>query len=100
MAYARQKREDSDKVALLARSQRLCPVHKPCAIQLDFYEPNRRRDIDGALCGTVKPVLDGLVQARVLQDDSQKYVTALISRFHVDVDNPRVVVTVIEESDE
>jgi Holliday junction resolvase RusA-like endonuclease len=43
-----------------------------------------------------KFILDGLVRAGIIKDDSQKYINSITHRFEVDKRNPRVEVTLEE----
>lgn len=90
-AGARMKREETDRVAWEALSQRVPAFTEPVAVRILWVEPNRRRDLDN-VAFAAKFVLDGLVRAGILQDDSQRWVRALQHTFEVDPDAPRVVV--------
>lgn len=70
-------------------------IIKPIILEIDWFEQNSKRDIDNIASG-VKFILDGLVQAGVLKNDSQKYVVGLVHKFYVDKDNPRVEVKLVE----
>lgn len=66
---------------LRARSQRL-----PSADKITFrlhYRPrdNRRRDV-GNLMPTHKALLDGIVDAGIVEDDTPRYVDELMPRIH------------------
>lgn len=50
------------------------PITDPCCILISFYEPNKRRDIDNIHAST-KFILDALVMAGILKNDTQRYVT-------------------------
>ena len=43
-----------------------------------------------------KFILDALVHAGVIPNDSQKYIVSIIHRFRVDKQNPRVEVKIID----
>lgn len=62
---------------------------RPVAIAFDWYEKDRRRDLDN--------IVDALVKRGVLADDGQKHVVGLSDRFFVDAKDPRVVVTITED---
>lgn len=64
-------------------------------LKISWYEPNRRRDIDNITAG-MKFILDGMVKASVIKDDSQRYVKGVEHEFYVDRVNPRVEVEIIE----
>lgn len=66
----------------------------PVTIELAWVEPNRRRDQDNVTSGQ-KFLLDGLVGAGVIRDDSQQYVPQpSTNRISFDKDNPGVWVHV------
>ena len=50
------------------------PITDPCCVLITFYEPNKRRDIDNIQSST-KFILDALVMAGILVNDTQRYVT-------------------------
>ncbi|RCK68292.1 hypothetical protein DT076_16730 [Desertihabitans brevis] len=67
--------------ALLARQQKV-PACARVEVQL-HYRPkdNRRRDASN-LCATSKPLIDGLVDAGVVPDDCEPYLTEVMPRLH------------------
>lgn len=64
-------------------------------ITIDWYEPNSRRDVDNITAGC-KFILDALVNAKVIKDDSQKYVASIHNNVFVDKKNPRIIVSIKE----
>lgn len=76
------------------RKRKIDPV--ACA-RMDFLwvEPNRKRDKDN-ICAARKFVLDGLVEAGVLQGDGWKYIDGWTDEFRVDKEKPGVKVTIFE----
>jgi Holliday junction resolvase RusA-like endonuclease len=68
---------------------------KKVAIIITWYEPNRRRDIDNIMAGQ-KFILDGLVQAGTIPNDSQRYIAGILHKFSVNAENPRIEVEVVE----
>ncbi len=100
-AYATLKKHLTMSVAIQARAAKLKPVEGKVEIRFRWLEENRRRDPDNVRHGA-KYILDGLVEAGVLQDDSQKYIAGLSDTFKVDKSNPRVeveILTMEEDSD-
>ena len=87
----------NEKAVLWAiREARLKPVQKyPVELQIDWYEPDRRRDVDN-IQFAVKFIQDALVEAGILEKDSQKYVSKLSHEVKVDRKNPRIEVTIKE----
>ena len=61
-----------------------------------FYEPDMRRDADNVGFAR-KFVLDGLVAAGVIKDDSRRYVLSCPDRVATDRSRPRVEVEVSDE---
>lgn len=57
---------------------RIKKVKKPIVILIDYYE-GKRRDVDN-IQSSQKFILDSLVEAGVLVDDSQKYVKQIYHR--------------------
>lgn len=93
---AKLKNDETLIVALTAKAQlRGVKIIKPVLVDISWFEQNSKRDIDNIASG-VKFILDGLVQAGVLKNDSQKYVVGLVNKFYVDKDNPRVEVKLVE----
>ena len=67
----------------------------PVALSLTFYFSNKRaHDLDNVAAS----IMDVLVKAHVLEDDSTKYVNSLTLKFGgVDKENPRVEIDLGEE---
>ena len=63
----------------------------PARLRIVYREPNRRRDIDN-ITYAAKYILDGMVEAGAIPDDSQRYICSIESVVDVDRDNPRVEV--------
>jgi len=92
--YSTEKKEYTEEVAWLAKQARL-PKFEKAYLVITWYEPDHRRDPDNIMAGQ-KFILDGLVQAGVLPNDSQKYVRGIVHRFKVDRKNPRVEVEIVD----
>lgn len=71
------------------------PGYERIKLVITWYEPNLKRDIDNICAGT-KFILDAMVQAAVIKDDSQRYVKGIEHFFDVDKKNPRIEVEIIE----
>lgn len=89
---AMKKKATADCAALLGVT---VPFNPPVAVEIEWFEPNSRRDVDNIMAGQ-KFILDALVGRGFLPNDGQKEIVALSHRFHRDAQNPRVVVTVYE----
>ena len=70
------------------------PVH----IDIQWYELNNKRDSDNIVFAK-KWLFDGMVNAKVMPDDSRKWVKGWSEAVHTDKKNPRIVVTVTEWKD-
>jgi len=92
--YSMMKQTYTDMVAWLAKKAGL-PKYEKAYLIITWCEPDERRDPDNIMAGQ-KFILDGLVQAGVLPNDSQKYVRGIVHRFKVDRKNPRVEVEIVD----
>ncbi len=92
MARAAKKR-----VAALAREQRVPRFERPVVVIFDWYEPNKRRDLDNVAGTGQKWVLDGLVAADVLPDDNADHVVGIQHWLHFDALEPGAIVTITDE---
>jgi Holliday junction resolvase RusA-like endonuclease len=90
-AYAKMKEEHTTAITWLAKK---LPAYKRVVLVITWYEPDRRRDPDNIMAGQ-KFILDGLVAAGTIPNDSQKYVRGIVHRFKVDRKNPRVEVEIV-----
>ncbi len=88
-AAAKIKREETCK------RQKLKPIQGAVDIVCHWYCKNTRTDPDN-VAYSVKEILDGLVIAKVLENDSWAIVRGLRHIFRVDVKNPRVIVELYE----
>lgn len=70
----------------------------PVRVLLEWREANRRRDPDNVR-GGCKWLLDGIVKAGALRNDSQRYVAEIYDRFTVDKENPGVMVALVEKEE-
>ena len=94
--YALMKDEYTQIVAWCATR---LPKYGRVDVTITWWEPNRRRDPDGVAAGC-KFVMDGLVMAGTIKDDSQRYVRSINHRFGVDKGNPRVEIQIEEVGEE
>jgi Holliday junction resolvase RusA-like endonuclease len=88
--YAKMKDEYTNMVAWLAKK---LPKYNKITLVITWYEPNAKRDIDNIAGGT-KFILDGLVRAGTIPNDTQKHIHSLQHVFDVDRENPRVEVEI------
>ena len=72
--YASLKKTATELVAWNCKAQKLQPVTERCVLTFDW--PHSRRDPDNQSFGA-KMILDGLVKAGVLPDDSRKWIAEI-----------------------
>ena len=87
---AAMKRKYTDLVADTAYD--LPAFRGPVFVTFNWYERDKRRDPDN-IRFAAKFILDGLVKAGVIKNDTQRWICGLEDRYHVDAQRPRVVVT-------
>ena len=92
--YSRVKRGNTQIVALECRAQKLKPVDAPVEVIFRHYRPNRRKDPDNVAGGAQKAILDGLVKAKILPDDTMRYISSLHHYFMIDRKKPRIEVQI------
>jgi len=91
-AAAKIKKDATELVAWSAKG--LAPIEKyPVTVHCHWVVKNRRKDLDGVR-HSIKYVLDGLVMAGVLKNDSWRYISGLSDTF--EVGEPRIEVTIKE----
>jgi Holliday junction resolvase RusA-like endonuclease len=91
-AYASMKQTYTDMVAWLAKK---LPKYQQVNITITWYEPNEKRDPDNIMAGQ-KFIMDGLVTAGTIPNDSQRHIKGIVHRFRVDKENPRVEVEIVD----
>jgi Holliday junction resolvase RusA-like endonuclease len=92
---AQLKRKETERVALETRAAKVPPVSRyPVTISFRWFSKDARKDIDNVAFAK-KFILDGLVLAGVLQEDSRKHVAGFGSEeFYIDKARPRVEVSI------
>lgn len=91
---AKIKKEETERVAWIAKTQ--LPVFtKPIYLTFVYREPNRKRDKDN-IAFAKKFILDGLVMAGVIPNDTWAWISGWSEGFVVDTKNPGVTVTIKE----
>lgn len=91
----RMKRDKTTQIAWESRAAQIPRMRRPVKISFLWVERNSRRDLDN-IAFAKKFILDGLVMAGVLKDDSQRYVVGFEDQFATDAQNPRIEVTLEE----
>lgn len=96
---AKIKKEETALCEEKAKEYKIMNV--PCALLFVWYVKNARKDADNIVYSK-KYVLDGLVRAGALQNDTQKYVRGFADIIKIDKERPRVEIHEIplEELDE
>lgn len=92
---AKLKKEYTELVKLECKAQRIKPLLNKARIEVTFYEKDMRRDSDNVY-GGLKYILDGLVKAGVIKDDSRRYIDLYINPVELDRQNPRIEVEIKE----
>lgn len=93
------KRKRTEQVAWNCRTQlRGWKPKTPVYLEYRFYEPNRKRDKDNVAGFAHKVIQDGMVLAKVLNNDGWDDVSGFADEFAVDRKNPRIEVTIREVS--
>ena len=90
--YAIMKEQYTDIVAWTAKK---LPKFNKVDIEITWYEPNVKRDVDNIMGGQ-KFILDGLVKAGVIKNDNRKHVNSISHKFETDRLNPRVEIEIRE----
>lgn len=90
--YSIMKQTYTDMVAWLAK---MLPKYQQVNIIITWYEPNEKRDPDNVMAGQ-KFILDGLVKAGTIPNDSRRYIKSITHIPELDRQNPRVEVEIIE----
>lgn len=92
------KRNEADMVASFMEQLKGAYTDKdlcPCSIAVTIYEPDaHRRDLDNQLTS----IMDALVRAKVITDDSNRNVYGASVRLGgIDYDNPRAEIVITKE---
>ena len=89
------KKSETERVFWECRSQKVKPVSQyPVKISFKWYSKNHKKDLDN-ICFAKKFILDGLVMAEVIENDSQQFVSGFSDEFFISKDNPRVEIEII-----
>ena len=95
--YASLKKTATEVVAWNCKAQRLKPIDDRVTLIFDW--PHSRRDPDNQSFG-VKMILDGLVKAGVLPDDSRKWIAEIRHVFRrSDKTDQIVIVEITDDQD-
>lgn len=90
------KRKNEEIILWAIRQAKLHKViDYPIALQITWYEPNRRRDFDN-ITFAVKFILDAMVQAKIIENDGLNFVNKINHTVFIDKNNPRIEIVVKE----
>lgn len=97
---SKMKREAEDIVIWHIRQQlRNLHIDNMVILKYDFFEPNKKRDLDNISSFAHKVIQDSLVKTGVLKNDGWKGVCGFVDQFYCDPLNPRIEVTIKEVGD-
>ena len=65
-------------------------INKPVKIHFTWAEENKKRDLDN-ICFAKKFILDALVKANVLENDTQNFVKGFTDNFEYNTENKVIV---------
>ena len=92
---AKIKKQETERVYWECKKQAMLKARMPISgVLIDWYTKDARIDADN-LFFAVKFLMDGMVLAKVIPDDTRKYITAITHRAYVDKKNPRIEVEII-----
>ena len=94
-AKMKARNENLVKIAIKQQMRGL-RIEKPVYMAYQWYEKNRRRDLDNISSFGRKVIQDALVQTHVLQNEGWKEIAGFSDDFFVDADNPRIEVLIRE----
>lgn len=94
-------KKDNEETVIWQIRQQLRNVHinKPVILKYDFYEPNKKRDLDNISSFAHKVIQDSLVKTKVLKNDGWNEIVGYLDQFYCDKDKPRIEVTIAEVGD-
>lgn len=90
--HFRKKAERTQALRLLARAVASCHdrVPTPCRMTVDVGWPDKRRRDRSNAASTIKALLDGVVEAGVLADDSDEHIVSETYTSHVEGNKGRI----------
>ena len=90
------KKNETEKAMWAIKAAHLKSFEKPVSVSIRWVEKDRRRDPDNVTFAA-KFIMDAIVGAGIIPDDSQKWVRSITNEIAVDKDNPRVEVHISDE---
>lgn len=70
-------------------------ITNPIDLQITWHRKNRKSDPDN-IAGGIKFLLDGMVKAKLIENDGWKQINSIVHKFAVDKENPRVEINIKE----
>jgi Holliday junction resolvase RusA-like endonuclease len=91
-------KKNAEEALIWSIRQQLRGIHinRPVILKYDFYEPNKKRDLDNISSFAHKVIQDSLVKTKVLKNDGWKNITGFLDQFYCDPKNPRIEVAIVE----
>lgn len=93
-SYSSLKKTNTQLVAFCTKQAKV-KQYKKIDLEITWYCKDRRKDKDNVMAGT-KFILDGLVQAGVIQNDGWANIGEIRHKFDVDKQEPRIEVKITE----
>ena len=93
--YNKMKQEETDRVHREVLAAKVPHITKPFVITYTWIAKDKRRD-PGNIAAAEKFIGDGLRDAKVIPNDTWKYVSGIVHRFEIDPHNPRVEICIDE----
>ncbi len=92
-------KQSQQNIVSLYIMQQLKDLHidKPIRLHYDFYEQNKRRDMDNVSSYARKVIQDALVNCQVIKNDGWGYIQGSSEEFYIDKKNPRIEIAIKEE---
>lgn len=94
-------KKDSESAVIWPIRQQLRDLHitKPVMLKYDFFEPNKKRDLDNISSFAHKVIQDSLVKTGILKNDGWNEIVGMLDQFYCDPEYPRIEVTIVEVGD-
>lgn len=89
------KQTETDRAAWAAKAAKLRTCERPVIVHFRWVEKDHKRDLDN-IAFAKKFILDGLVRAGIIKNDTQTYIAGFSDTFAFDGRNPRIEVTLSE----
>lgn len=95
-AGAKMKKDNETVVMYYIKKYKIKKVKGyPIKLKITWVESNMRRDLDNIAFAT-KFILDSMVKLGIIENDNQKYVTAIEHTVKVEREHPRIEVCIVE----